>query len=398
MIIAHRHDPRLLLLLIMGFLELAGNSSSDITFNFWIDAFPQNLADFTILYLSAVFYFILVVPATLLWFWVRRNDCGPQYLISKNKRAVNIALLAVTALCDVCIDVFGTYAAGHVPVAMQLVLKSAEPIVCWLLTSLLWRRKHARWLDFLFPMAAFGACGAGLTAEMWISLQHSEEKTNQGFWIGVFALRVTCSAGYNVAQAKFIRDNAEAFNDEKDCGDGSLVATASERKRRFTQRLLLNFVSLAGDFSISLCFYTLLGPSIDTIRLYGWGSSATVGEAWSNFGDGVRCVGWCSNNLAYALATNIAWCLVYVADTFLNELCPALNSIVNMLSGPIATLAIIAVPSWSLGEVNSSAANVAAQLAAIACLIVGLLLFAIYERRAAKLEEMPRLALLETLN
>ena len=80
-------SPRLLVLLVMGLFEVAGNASSDITFNFWINAFPNGAANFTILYLGALFYFVLVVPATVVWFFVRRHDSGPRALLSQRRCA-----------------------------------------------------------------------------------------------------------------------------------------------------------------------------------------------------------------------------------------------------------------------------------------------------------------------
>ena len=379
--------PKLLLLLAMGLFEVVGNASSDITFNFWLDAFPDGAANFTILYLSALFYFLLVVPLTVAWFIWRRHDRGPRRFL-RERRLANAGMLTVTALCDVFIDVFGTYAAGHVPIVIQLVLKSSEPLVCWAMTAVLWRRRHGRWLDLLFPFAAFAACAAGLTAEMWISLEHSEEKEHQGFWIAVFGLRVLCSAGYNVSQAKFLRDNAESFRPDDALDEGS---TRQHHRKGFSSRLLLNFISLSGDFAVSLVFYTCLGPLVDTIKFDGWGSSSSVRQAWASFGAGARCVGspaLCPNNLTYAVVTNLAWCFVYIADTFLNELCPALNSMVNMLSGPLAALIVIAVPALSLGEAShSSTKNAVLQLAALAFLVLGLVLFAIYERRTSAKDE-----------
>lgn len=379
-----------------GMVEVSGNSASDILFNFWIRSFSFGAANFTILYISELFCFIAVVPGTLLWYVCRSHETDRQLRpFFLNYKSVGSCIVCM-ALSDFGIDVFGTYAAGHVPVVLQVVLKAFEPVVCLGLSLVVFRQPtsvaapqpvddathllHAASVNSpkivwvppnRRPWTAVGAIvctAAGAFIGARTAMEHSSEKQHATFWVAVFACRVFCSASYNVAQGKLMRDNVKYFPTHR-------------------LRFLLGLTTLAGDFTLTLLMMTLFGPLIDTIRVYGWGASSSYEAAWGNFRLGVQCVtsdSRCPNNGWYMLVINTLWVLVYVADFFLNEISPALNSALNMLSTPVTQLVLMVFPGWSLGEKSANfdnAGEVASQVVSVCCIVAGVALFFIYESK-----------------
>lgn len=125
-------------------------------------------------------------------------------------------------LCDLSINIFGTYAAGHIPVMLQVILKSAEPFLCWLLSCLVWRGEYTQksFLLVALPTVAMFMAAGAVVAETWIALQAASEKTNVAFWVSIFGLRVLSSAAYNVSQGTLMRRNRLVF--------GTLCVNASK--------------------------------------------------------------------------------------------------------------------------------------------------------------------------
>lgn len=165
------------------------------------------------------------------------------------------------------------------------------------------------------------------------------------------------------------------------------------------RHLLLSLLCLLFDFSINFVLLMSFGPLLDTISFAGWGDSDSVSDSWNNLHGGMKCVFYttpsasaptssssgsmdlpstCKNCLWYALITNVAWVVVYMADSFLNEMSPALNSIVNMMTGPVTVFALLVFPSLNVyggGVDKDSAEQVELQVAAAVCVIVSLGLF-----------------------
>jgi hypothetical protein len=458
---------------LLGSLEILGNGSSDVSINFWLRAFPVGAADFTVLLLSGMFYALLMVPlCAVMWARAFRRDAKQRHgcttphesqasipsetsdalmtsylhhngdqrpsqapsrhrteepmvesapptarlmLMSLFCDKTNIMWMCLVTLCDLSINIFGTYAAGHIPVMLQIILKSAEPFLCWVLSCLVWRGEYTQksFLLVALPTVAMCIAAGAVVAETWIALQAASEKTNVTFWVTVFGLRVLSSAAYNVSQGTLMRRNRLVFGrlvDPIEHGGGttsvappvaSCLLTPNLSSSQNTQRppaaaaaegskshmMLLSTTILAVDATMSLLFLLAFGPLIDTITYGAWGSSVSVADAWANFSSGAQCVfsspinGECPNNLWLALLTNGAWVVVYVVDTFLNEISPALNSLLNMLSSPLTTIFLVVFPSLDLGAtLHRDSKTVLLQCLGIVLMCISVGLFFHYER------------------
>lgn len=384
---------------VLGLLEVVGNSASDITVNFWLDSFVTGTAaNFTVLLLSAVFYVAFIIPLAVLIWYRRRADhvsraqdqavpSRPELFFSFFRDRTNCILVLLLAIADVAVDVFGTYAAGHIPVLVQVVLKAAEPLVCWALSCLVWRGAYTK-LSFLLilPSVSLIIAAGGVVAETWLVLKAEQQtKSSVSFWIGMYTMRVVGSAVYNVVQGTLMRRNSDRFCEERSGERGA-------PRYVHNNKLLLSVTILSCDALLSLVLILALGPALDTISHAGWGTSDSVAAAWTNFGAGAACVAnlnECPNNLWFALATNGAWSGVYIVDSFLNEASPALNSLMNMLGSPATSLLLIVFPSLNLwSSVERSSTNIALQIGGVVLLTVSVVLFYQYEtRKTAKVHD-----------
>jgi hypothetical protein len=394
----------------LGILEVLGNGASDVSINFWLRSFRVGAADFTVLLMSAMFYAMMIVPVCLgLWAHklhhhrshsdvsLHQQQVSPLALLrSFFGNRWNMFWLAAVTFCDLSINIFGTYAAGHIPVIIQVILKAAEPLLCWLLSCFVWRGAYSQrsLLLVALPTAAMVAAAGGVVAETWFALQVNKDKSNVTFWVVMYIIRVAASAAYNVAQGTLMRRNRALFcgvSTAEGCGGGSsaeghVVLQSDEEMPRQTSSnaLLLSSTILALDAFVSLIVLVAVGPFLDTIAYAGWGSSHSVADAWVNFSSGVSCVfslSECQNNLWFALITNGAWVVVYVVDTFLNEASPALNSLMNMLSSPLTTVVLVLFPALDLGaSVRRDTSSVLLQCGGIALMLTSVVLFYKYER------------------
>ncbi|CUE71796.1 transmembrane protein, putative [Bodo saltans] len=419
----------------LGSLEILGNGSSDVSINFWLRAFPVGAADFTVLLLSGMFYALLMVPVcAFMWLQAVRRDntasssattsiTAKTLLKSLFCNKTNIMWMCLVTLCDLSINIFGTYAAGHIPVMLQVILKSAEPFLCWLLSCLVWRGEYTQksFLLVALPTVAMFMAAGAVVAETWIALQAASEKTNVAFWVSIFGLRVLSSAAYNVSQGTLMRRNRLVFGtrcvDNASKADSSSLSTTEvsslldaesasnrlaapsvqegrnkeNRSKGKDHMLLLSTTILAVDATLSLIFLLAFGPLIDTVTYGEWGFSNSVGDAWANFSSGAQCVfsnpfhGECPNNLWLALLTNGAWVVVYVVDTFLNEVSPALNSLLNMLSSPLTTIFLVIFPALDLGAtLHRDSKTILLQCLGIVLMCISVGLFVHYERCKSK--------------
>lgn len=381
----------LVLVALYGLGEIIGNAGSDISVNFWISSFAEGAANFTILLLSAVFYVVLIVPVWAICYRLaQRRDPSVTGALVRNwlGDAKNRVLMVLLVASDVAVNVFGTYAAGHIPVLVQVVLKALEPLLCWMLSCIVWKGAYCRWsLLLIFPSCAVALAAGGVVMETWIMLRESSgsSKSYGTFWISMYCLRVVSSAVYNVVQGTLMRHNTTRIEKLVLINRDSLDDHVEPAGRQRVHAALLSLTVLLFDALGSLLVVLLVGPSIDTISYASWGSSSTVSDAWSNFGSGAACVGSlarCPNNLWYAIGTNAAWVVVYFVDTQLNECSPALNSLLNMLASPLTSLLLIACPALDLWDsARHGGESVALQVGGAVLMTISVVLFYHYEQR-----------------
>ena len=307
--------------------------------------------------------------------------------------------------------------------------------------------QHTWIILFIGPFLSLLVAALGIVAAMWSTLQKEKEEQSQNstayerkysyivFWLTMYGLRVVGSAVYNVAQGAFMKQNYESFvllqptpnNDDVTVRDPTLQqltpvvqqqrSSSSLWLRSLTDRqrhILLSLICLLVDFLVNFILLMAVGPLLDTISFAGWGDSDSESDSWDNLRGGMQCVfngggsrsnstmssgsnsnvlpSSCSNCIWYALITNLSWVVVYMADSFLNEMSPALNSIVNMLTGPVTVFVLLMFPALNVqGEQKHTTEQVELQVAAAVCVTVSLGLFVWFDWFVEKLRQSYRL-------
>jgi hypothetical protein len=135
----------------------------------------------------------------------------------------------------------------------------------------------------------------------------------------------------------------------------------------------VKLVMLTGD---TIGQFLMIMMILPTDAIPWWGSSSTVGGAWSNFSDGIRCVFTCPDNIWYCLVYSGGFIFTYVGSAYLNHYSATLCGMIGQLSSPVSALLLVLVPRWNL---NQGTTPWYFSAIAIVLLIAGTLLYSVWE-------------------
>ena len=388
--------------------KVAGNTAANISFNFWLKSFSFGAAEFTILVLSGIFYVLMFLPIAIgLWFYARKK-LGRAFALKELVEPKAMKLLVGIGFADAWIDFASTYAAGHVAVLTQAFAKSVEPLLTWVLEIIFLRKRGLAeeggvmtrlwraWGCSMLLLVSFSLSALGMCVHLY---KKYEDRTTASFHLWYTLLYMTSIAAascYNIVQGAYMRaynrsgrQLAQAEEASKiaapsvsiQCEDGSEShSLIDQAPHPHPPAYLVSGVVLAADMIVNCIVTLLIGSFIDAIPDFG--SSSSVGAAWTNLGDGIRCVGECRHNLVYALITFGGWAIAYVADTVLNQLSPPLSSMVAQLSGPTQAMVLLIVPSWNLGAAASNnTKSWLLDMLSFVLMLAGAVLFGLHETR-----------------
>lgn len=368
----HRLLRIALALLLLGSAEVGGNTTALVSINFWLRSFQYGSGAVTVMILTAAFYVFLFVPICAVVMWRYKRSGGRYLHVATRRRAMLNGLLI--AIADTWIDVASTYAASRTTVLTQVFAKSTEPILTWLLTTLVLRddrRLHCK----PAVLAAFLCIAGGVAAHMARDLAEQKHNSNAtAFFIVLYFTGVLSSACYSVAQSRYMRILAQDFH------DAAVEAGETPGSPPLT---LIRSTALTYDMCFSFALSLVVAPLLDITP--GIGYSDTLSSVFANMRDGFHCVGACPNNWIYGVITCGGWALVYGADTFMNHFSPTLNSMVNEFTSPLGVVVLMLFPSLALGSrPDTSVKAVLLDCTSLALLLVGVVTFAIVEARTTK--------------
>ena len=261
-------------------------------------------------------------------------------------------------------------------------------------------------LSFLFSLG-------GIVAGSASQFSNQNMTTNNKEWTAVFACGMIMVAIYNVFVFLFMNKYAPKVGAVVSSGmikslsrhslDEDALLAYEVRKQELNAAEVSHEQPPLSDFQASMTlklgmlFVTGITQTIFmwsyvmTDALPWFGTSSSVGEAWTNVGLGWKCVfldGCHNDNALYAFLFCFFYVFNYFGTAYLNAYSAAVTSMITQLSSPIAALTLLIFPAWN---VSQQPVNVPESIIAIILLVVGALLYTAWEESTRAAEEKAKI-------
>lgn len=293
--------------------------------NFWLWSFAPGLKrSYTSILFPSILWSVLFlltcgIDAAYSWLRNRKVDFN-EYFFWINKKGV--LLLFLIGLFDSLTGLTGMYAAIHVSQILQSALISTGPIWTFLLSYVIYPESQPKFHPFLILVVVLTVTGVALATVPQITDKNATRRLFSLPWTLIYLAATALFPLYNVLQGRFLNE-------------------FSHQSSPFTSKMVMLAVETTIQLGLTVGYF----PA-DFSPFYGRCSSAQ--ESWDNLVASVQCIFTCPNNGKYMVIYVMGFWIRHVVFAYLNTYSPSIAAVTSMLTQPINTFIILAVPSWNV--------------------------------------------------
>lgn len=379
----------LLFVFVSVMMVISGYAGQLLVMNLWLNnmgTISPNEAPITLLTSTAVSTTLFFGGALVFRVIVMWKTISFRFLLCKKGIFLSIALGFTNAIGGILM----VYAAPNTLEIMQTLLICTQ--VFWTLAAAKLFLGDERSLLNALVIASFLCVAGGIVLGASPSFTQSDAASSSPpkskWWTLIYFVSVIPAALFNVFASMFMRE----FTEEPQAASvedgsplllnspaGNIDDNAKHARADDTTVKLTMLVAL----SFGLVFWAFALLPLNAAPWFG--PSKNFGETQQALKDGWSCVfqgtHGCAHTYIYFILFNVSYFLFFFGSSYLNHFSAALNSMVSQLATPIAAIVLMIAPSLN---VDAEAVSVGASVGAVILMIVGSVLFTLWEHGTRK--------------